>query len=69
MNPENKIYRIHPDIVFREEDDGAFLFNPKTNALRSVNKVGAYVCRYCDGKSDVDAICHAARNLSESAGA
>jgi hypothetical protein len=50
-------FALHPDLVFREEEDGAFLFNPRTNALHCLNKVGASICGMCDGKHDMDAIC------------
>ena len=42
---------------FREEEDGAFLFNPQTDVLRCVNKVGASICRRCNGENDIDTIC------------
>lgn len=49
----HKMYRLHPDLVFREEEDGAFLFNPETDTLRCINGVGAVICRFCDGRSDL----------------
>lgn len=57
MNRKLNSFKIHPDIVFREEDEGAFLFNPQTDVLRCINKVGASICRHCNGKDDIDAIC------------
>jgi hypothetical protein len=49
-------FSLHPELVFREEEDGAFLFNPKTNALHCLNKVGAFICTLCDGRHDLTAI-------------
>jgi hypothetical protein len=49
-------FTLHPELVFREEEDGAFLFNPKTNALHCLNKVGAFICTLCDGGHDLTAI-------------
>jgi hypothetical protein len=57
MNGVGKSFVLHPELVFREEEDGAFLFNPRTNALHCLNRVGASICRMCDGKEDLDAIC------------
>jgi hypothetical protein len=57
MSESGESYVLHPEFVFREEEDGAFLFNPRTNALHCLNQVGAFICRMCDGKEDVDGIC------------
>ena len=35
-----KRYRRNEDIVFREEDDGAFLFDPDSGDLRYLNQSG-----------------------------
>ena len=57
MSETGETYVLHPELVFREEEDGAFLFNPRTNALHCLNKVGGSICRMCDGKEDMEAIC------------
>jgi PqqD family protein of HPr-rel-A system len=57
MSETGETYVLHPEFVFREEEDGAFLFNPRTNALHCLNKVGATICRMCDGKDNLEAIC------------
>jgi len=49
-------FTLHPDLVFREEDDGGFLFNPRTNGLHCLNKVGAFICTLCDGRHDLNTI-------------
>jgi hypothetical protein len=58
MGVERRSFALNPDIVFREEDEGSFLFDPHTNAVHCTNKVGASICRLCNGKNDLDAICH-----------
>jgi hypothetical protein len=65
MSDPGETYVIHPDLVFREEEDGAFLFNPRTNALHCLNKVGASICRMCDGKEDLDILCRRLHDLFE----
>jgi hypothetical protein len=50
------IPKVKEDIVFREEDDGAFLFDPITDNLRCVNETGAFVFRELDGKNSIDDI-------------
>jgi len=47
---------LNRGIVFREEDDGAFLFNPDTDALHCLNPIGAAICRLCDGTKSIDDI-------------
>ncbi len=39
---------INDRTVFREEDDGAFLFDPETGSLNCLNKTGAYIWRMCE---------------------
>lgn len=56
MDLNGKGLRINPDFVFREEESGAFLFNPRTDALHCVNIVGAFICGLCDGKNDMNQI-------------
>ena len=40
---------VNQDIVFREEEDGAFLFNPDTGDLKCLNPIGSVIWRLCDG--------------------
>jgi len=47
----------NPDIVFREEDDGAFLFDPKSDTVYCLNRVGALVYKLCDGRNTLEGIC------------
>lgn len=39
-----------PDVVFREEDDGAFLFHPETGELKCLNPLGSMIWMLCDGR-------------------
>lgn len=57
MGVREKSFSLNSDIVFREEDEGAFLFDPHTSAVHCTNKVGASICRLCNGKNDLDTIC------------
>ncbi|MBW2029119.1 MAG: PqqD family protein [Deltaproteobacteria bacterium] len=56
MELSGKGLRINPDFVFREEESGALLFNPRTDALHCVNVVGAFICGLCNGKNDLKQI-------------
>ena len=62
MGTEQKYFVLNPDIVFREEEDGAFLFNPETDALHCLNSVGASICKLCHHKNTLADI---RRSLSE----
>jgi coenzyme PQQ synthesis protein D (PqqD) len=46
---ENKPILANPDIVFRQEDDGAFLFNPVNGDLKCLNPIGSVIWMLCDG--------------------
>lgn len=42
-----RIY-TNKDLVFREEEEGAFLFDPKTGELNCLNHTGAIVWKICE---------------------
>ncbi len=44
---EERIY-TNKDLVFREEDEGAFLFDPKTGELNCLNHTGAIIWKICE---------------------
>lgn len=51
MAPDHSfIPRIKRETVIREEDDGAFIFDPVTDELSAVNETGLLVLRQIDGK-------------------
>lgn len=45
-----------PDVVFREEEDGSFLFDPDTGDLKCLNPMGATIWSLCDGRSTLEQI-------------
>ncbi len=55
-NDDFGLPKVKSDIVFREEDDGAFLFDPIKDNLRCLNETGALVFRELDGKNGIDDI-------------
>ena len=55
-NDDFGLPKVKDDIVFREEDDGAFLFDPIKDNLRCINETGAVVFRELDGKNSIDDI-------------
>ena len=46
----------NPDVVFREEDDGAFLFHPDTGELKCLNPMGSVIWHLCDGSHTLEEI-------------
>ncbi|MDY6855152.1 MAG: PqqD family peptide modification chaperone [Thermodesulfobacteriota bacterium] len=46
----------NPEIVFREEDNGAFLFNPENGELKCLNPMGIMIWDLCDGVNAIDNI-------------
>ncbi len=45
---KERIYRISENkFVFREEDDGALLFNPDTGGIQALNRTGAIIWKSC----------------------
>lgn len=47
---------IKDDIVLREEDDGAFLFDPIQDVLQALNDTGVFVFKELNGKNSIDDI-------------
>ena len=41
------------DCVFREEEDGAFLFDPESGNLKFINGMGVNIYQLCDGNMTV----------------
>ena len=56
--PMNNTYRpqVIRDIVFREEDDGAFLFDPIKDELRCLNDTGVVIYKAINGRNSIDDI-------------
>lgn len=47
MSTKNQRLRINSEIVFREEDEGAFLFDPNTGRLCYLNETGINIWKFC----------------------
>jgi hypothetical protein len=46
----------NPEMVFRKEEDGAFLFDPLTGNLKYLNANGVNIYELCDGRKTVGEI-------------
>jgi len=46
----------NPEMVFRKEEEGAFLFDPHTGNLKYLNANGVNIYELCDGRKTVDDI-------------
>lgn len=53
-----KRYRRNEEIVFREEDDGAFLFDPDSGDLRYLNQSGKETFLMLGEDQDVNRVIH-----------
>ena len=53
-----KRYRRNEEIVFREEDDGAFLFDPDSGDLRYLNQSGKETFLMLDEDRDLNTVIH-----------
>ncbi len=51
--------KIKRETVIREEDDGAFIFDPVGDKLSAINETGLMVMRQIDGKKSLADIIHA----------
>lgn len=47
MSNEMAGIRINQDIVFREEEEGAFLFDPDTGRICYLNELGVHIWKSC----------------------
>jgi len=53
-----KIFMQNNKIVYREEDDGAFLFDPDTGDLRYMNRSGRETFSVLKGDKDIKQVVH-----------
>ncbi len=44
----------NPEMVFRKEEEGAFLFDPHTGNLKYLNANGVNIYEMCDGRKTVN---------------
>lgn len=57
MQDAKKIFlKTNPDIVCREEDGEALLFNPENGLIKMLNRVGYEVWKLCDGSLTLEQI-------------
>lgn len=52
----NQPLLANPDIVFRQEQEGAFLFDPNTGELKCLNPIGGVIWTLCDGSRSMEQI-------------
>mgnify|MGYP000856976635 FL=1 len=52
----DKRLKKNPEMVFRKEEDGAFLFDPETGNLKYINTNGVGIYELCDGRKAVGEI-------------
>ena len=45
---------VNSGIIFREDDDGAFLFDPNTGNLKYMNRLAQKTFLMIEGRKDVD---------------
>ena len=55
-------FKPNDNIVYREEEDGAFLFDPETGNLKYMNRSAKNVYLMLDGHNDTN---HVIQNLQE----
>jgi len=48
LSEENVVFANH-DNVYRKEENGAYLYNPETGALKYLNRTGVEIFDLCDG--------------------
>ena len=53
MLKDNDYLAQNPEIIFREEDDGAFLFDPQSGNLKYINGMGVNIYYLCSGNRSV----------------
>jgi hypothetical protein len=51
-----QIYQKNEQLVYREEEDGAFLFNPDTGNLRYLNRTGREIYLSLGDQCDVNGL-------------
>ena len=55
MDPA-QIYQKKEQLVYREEEDGAFLFNPDTGNLKYMNRTGREIYLSLDDQCDINGL-------------
>ncbi len=52
----SRIFKQNERMVYREEEDGAFLFDPETGDLRYMNRTGREAYALLNGEKDFDRV-------------
>ncbi len=60
-------FRPKDHIVYREEDDGAFLFNPETGDLKYMNRSAKEIYLILNGQNDINQLALHLHNISPDA--
>ena len=47
---QDSLPSVNKDIVFRQEEEEALLFNPDTGMIKVLNPMGIFIWKLCDGK-------------------
>ena len=53
MLKDNDYLVQNPESIFREEEDGAFLFDPESGNLKYINGMGVSIYHLCNGRRSV----------------
>ena len=56
MSNEMAGIRINQDIVFREEEEGAFLFDPDTGRICYLNELGVKIWKSCAKAREIEQV-------------
>ena len=54
--PSNDNPKVNSKIVFREESEGALLFDPDTGMVKVLNDTGKFIWGNLDGKTSADSL-------------
>ncbi len=47
---DSDVLKQNPEMVFRKEERGAFLFDPQSGNLKYINETGVRLFEFCDGE-------------------
>ena len=59
MSTKSEQVKINPEIVLREEDEGAFLFDPDSGRICYLNDLGITIWKLCQKPTETERIVHA----------
>lgn len=50
------VFKQNKEVIFRQEEDEAILFNPETSDIVVINSTGCYIWNFFNGKSTKEEI-------------